>query len=1009
MPVFSFTKLHFTTHHTIARSRYSSAALIAVLLCTLLSNASASVTSIHGKTITGAPGITETVAQMMARAARISARGHSRHPRKPLLRPDRRHLSQNRRAASRQTSRAVVRGSSPHTPQVVGTTFNGATGPNETGAFPPDTMGAAGPTQFIVAINGRFRSFSKSGAADGALNINSDDFFAPVVTPPTASEISFTSDPHIRYDRLSGRWFISMIDVTLDAATGDITRPNRVLLAVSSGPIIASTSSFTLFQFQGDTTNFADYDTLGIDANALYIGANMFTLPGSYVGTNGYVIRKSSVLGAGPIVVTQFSLVPDTSSPGPFTPQGVDNYDPAATTGYFIGVDNLTFGTLMLRRVSNPGGTPTISGNIPISVSSTAYPLSVPHLGNTGGSNGTLDALDDRLFAAHIRNGRLWTAHNIQVDSSGAASSTGGRDGCRWYELQNLDGSPSVVQSGTIFDPAASNPKFYWIPSIMVSGQGHAAMGFSTAGAAYHINACTVGRLVGDTPGSMQTPVDYTASSTSYNPPSDPGPPRRWGDYSFTCVDPNDDMTMWTIQEWCNGTNTYGVEVAKLIAPPPATPSSTSPASVATGQSSVNVTIIGTSTSGSGFFDPGTNPQGTPFNHLSATVGGGVTVNSVTYVDPTQVTLNISTVGVAAGSYDVTITNPDGQSRTGTAVLQVTSASSTFKITGLIRTSNLTPIPGVSVAINPVPAGVTSPVTTDSSGAYQFTNVPPGTYTLTPSKAGYEFSPASQGLSVTNADRAANFVGTAIYSITGRISDSSGVALLNVSLALSPAPAGVTTPVLTNSAGYFTFSRVPDGSYTITPSKSGMQFKPPSRSVTVSGANVGGQNFIGYAGHKVSGRVSNSNGTAISGVTVQLDAGGPTMLTNSAGYFTFTNVADGTHTLTPSKSGLAFTPISRTVNVSGADISGQNFIGSTGHKVSGRIATSSGVAISGVTVQLDSGPTVTTNSAGYYTFTNVADGSHTLTPSKSGMTFTPTNRTVTVNGADVSGQNFVGS
>jgi len=40
---------------------------------------------------------------------------------------------------------------------------------------------------------------------------------------------------------------------------------------------------------------------------------------------------------------------------------GVDNFDPAATEGYIIGVSNANFGSLILRRVSNPGGTPAIS------------------------------------------------------------------------------------------------------------------------------------------------------------------------------------------------------------------------------------------------------------------------------------------------------------------------------------------------------------------------------------------------------------------------------------------------------------------------------------------------------------------------------------------------------------------------------------------------------------------------------------------------------------------------
>ena len=49
---------------------------------------------------------------------------------------------------------------------------------------------------------------------------------------------------------------------------------------------------------------------------------------------------------------------------GPYTPQGVDNFDPAANEGFFIGVDNLAFGLLQMRRVATPGGTPTISANI---------------------------------------------------------------------------------------------------------------------------------------------------------------------------------------------------------------------------------------------------------------------------------------------------------------------------------------------------------------------------------------------------------------------------------------------------------------------------------------------------------------------------------------------------------------------------------------------------------------------------------------------------------------------
>src|SRR6185437_5936317 len=98
--------------------------------------------------------------------------------------------------------------------------------------------------------------------------------------------------------------------------------------------------------------------------------------------------------------------------------------------------------------------------------------------------------------------------------------------------------------------------------TTLFRSQGHVAFGFSTAGTPYRIDAATNGRLTTDALGQLGTPTIYTASSTAYNPPGDPGDSvsgRRWGDYSFTSVDPLDDMTMWTIQEFCNATNSYGV------------------------------------------------------------------------------------------------------------------------------------------------------------------------------------------------------------------------------------------------------------------------------------------------------------------------------------------------------------------------------------------------------------------------------------------------------------------
>src|SRR5258708_7658987 len=100
-------------------------------------------------------------------------------------------------------------------------------------------------------------------------------------------------------------------------------------------------------------------------------------------------------------------------------------------------------------------------------------------------------------------------------------------------------------------------------------------------------------------------------------------PLHRWGDFSQMVIDPNDDMTMWTFQEYCNANNSWGVRAVQLKAPAPATPATISPTSLMVGQSS-DLIITGTSSSGSEFFDPGSDPGGPGYpNHISAAVNGG--------------------------------------------------------------------------------------------------------------------------------------------------------------------------------------------------------------------------------------------------------------------------------------------------------------------------------------------------------------------------------------------------
>jgi len=243
---------------------------------------------------------------------------------------------------------------------------------------------------------------------------------------------------------------------------------------------------------------------------------------------------------------------------------------------------------------------------------------------------------------------------------------------------------------------------------------------------------------------------------------------------------------------------------------------------------------------------------------------------------------------------------------------------STFSVSGRVTTSNNVGVSGATVTLG----GLTTQ--TNGTGDFVFAAVPPGGHVVRPTFGNFQFTPGSRTVYVSSAAiTGQNFVGG--HSISGRIANSSGVGLANVSVTRN----GSATPVLTNGAGYYTFSTLVPGNYNITPSQPATTFLPASRSVNVTSNSASGQNFVAaVGGFSVSGRIANSRGIGLVGVTVTR-TGGFTAVTNGAGYFTFTNVPNGSHTLTPSGSGLTFSPGTKTATVNGGNLSGLNFIGAT--------------------------------------------------------------------------------
>lgn len=537
---------------------------------------------------------------------------------------------------------------------------------NSSNGWPPDSMGCVGPTNYLVMVNGRIRSFDLHGNL-GPLDLDTDSFFASVL-PPNYT----TTDPRVKFDPFSGRWILVMDTYDFTNNKND----NPILVAYSDNASITASTVWTFFAFMddsgatpvGDTNDFADYPTLGVDQNALYIGTNMFTTS-SFVGTTEFVIPKSQLFNSKTTTptVTAFREM-GTSNGGIYTPQGADNFVLTSQgTGYIVGIDLANEGVLDLYPVNNPGTTPTLGSLQTINIPADTAPVSI----KSPGTDSPIDSDDQRLLAAGIYLNKpfgqvsLWTSQHIGVTAQGNPSDSGTQDGARWYQINPFaSGGATLMASGTLYDPQGTS---FLYPTVAMTGQGHAVMGFTQIGPNLNPNAVVCRKLVSDT-NFVTSATTASTGSVTYSGGLQNGVD-RWGDYSFVSIAPYDDQTVWAIEEFVDQTDTWADQVTAVLAPPPPALASITPNVVARGYTGF-FTVAGTQTAnGQDFFRIA--PQYANYaQDLKAFVNG----QSFGAGLVTLTSIKFSTTGIPVGSYPVTVKNPDLQQSAGSVNLTVVPA-----------------------------------------------------------------------------------------------------------------------------------------------------------------------------------------------------------------------------------------------------------------------------------------------------------------------------------------------
>jgi len=253
----------------------------------------------------------------------------------------------------------------------------------------------------------------------------------------------------------------------------------------------------------------------------------------------------------------------------------------------------------------------------------------------------------------------------------------------------------------------------------------------------------------------------------------------------------------------------------------------------------------------------------------------------------------------------------------------------TVSIKGYIRDTNGIGIDAVTVSLTGDQVLTTY---TNSTGYYEFLNITANrNYTVTPTKSGYTFNPVNRNYYPITSDQIdQNFTGTVAtvtYFIKGYVLDISSSGVSNVRVTLSGANSG---DYITGATGYYEFSGLAAGNYTVTPTKSGCTFTPVNRTYSPLSSDQNNQNFTLNVPvtYYIKGYIKDANSVGIGSVIVNLSGTNSGIYTtSSSGYYEFINLVSGAYTVTPTKSGYTFNPVSRTYSLLNANQDDQNFIG----------------------------------------------------------------------------------
>ncbi len=396
--------------------------------------------------------------------------------------------------------------------------------------WPPDPTGAAGPNDYVQAVNSTYRVYDKLG----------NPLMASVQLAALWGNNVNDGDPIVLYDKYADRFFISQFD----------GNNNSLLIAISTTPDPLGT--YYTYSFIPYAADFPDYPKYSIWPDGYYLSTN-YTVP------KEVVLERAKMIVGNPTAGMIVKVLPTTPNNGFFCPLPADadgQLPPYGTPCYmFTYIDDswpgATQDELRIFKFHTDWVTPANS-TLALDTALPTIPFDAASFDPNWDDvpqQGTTQKLDGMAGVCTFRSQfRQWPTYNSVVLCHDVVVSTSPYQvGIRWYELrQNTTTNAWSIYQQSTFAPGA---ECHWLGSIAMDDNGSIGLAYAVSSSTTFESLRYTGRNANDPLNTMtlaeQTVITSNSSQSFTN---------RFGDYSQTTLD-TDGVTFWHTNEYFVGGN----------------------------------------------------------------------------------------------------------------------------------------------------------------------------------------------------------------------------------------------------------------------------------------------------------------------------------------------------------------------------------------------------------------------------------------------------------------------